>query len=146
MSGYQKDIKIVEKAEAIKGLREVLKPGDTVYTILRHVSSSGMTRYISTIIISENQPRDITYLVAKILDLKRSEAHEGMTVSGCGMDMGFHVVYELSYELFPDGFECIGKDPDHHVWCPSNDHVNGDTDYTPHKHWDGGYALNQRWL
>jgi hypothetical protein len=146
MSGYQKDIKTVEKADALKALRNLLSPGDTVYTILRHVSSSGMTRYISTVIIGTNQPLDITYHVAKILDLKRSETHEGAKVCGCGMDMGFHVVYELSRELFPNGFTCIGKDPENHKWCPSNDHANGDTDYTPHHHYDGGYALNQRWL
>ena len=35
-----------EKAEALARLREWLKPGDTVYTILEHVSSSGMSRAI----------------------------------------------------------------------------------------------------
>lgn len=37
------------KDEARKRLKEVLKPGDTVYTILRHVSRSGMTRHISLV-------------------------------------------------------------------------------------------------
>jgi len=42
--------------------------------------------------------------------------------------------------LFSGGFTCPGKD------CPSNDHSNGDRDYTPHMHTDPGYALRQRWL
>lgn len=37
-------------------------------------------------------------------------------------------------------FECIGHG------CPSNDHCNGDRDYTPHHHNSGGYALKHRWL
>src|SRR5476651_1853736 len=35
-----------ERTEAIKHLRTLIKPGDTVYTVLRHVSRSGMTRGI----------------------------------------------------------------------------------------------------
>jgi hypothetical protein len=82
------------------------------------------------------------------------------------MDMGFHLVYNLSYSLFPDGFGCIGRAEDYRFHCPSNDHSNGDRDYTPHMsenerlgadgslctchatHWhkDGGYALIQKWL
>lgn len=33
-----------EREEAITKLREWIKPGDTVYTILDHVSSSGMSQ------------------------------------------------------------------------------------------------------
>jgi hypothetical protein len=35
-----------ERSEAIAQLRKLLKPGDTVYTILRHCSASGMSRVI----------------------------------------------------------------------------------------------------
>lgn len=38
--------KAQERQEAIERLREILKPGDTVYTIIRHVSRSGMQRSI----------------------------------------------------------------------------------------------------
>ena len=44
---------------------------------------------------------------------------EAIRVGGCGMDMGFHVVYNLSRALYRDGrFVCMGED------CPSNDHSN----------------------
>ena len=40
---------MAERDEAIANLREILKPGDTVYTILRHVSKSGMSRVIDAV-------------------------------------------------------------------------------------------------
>ena len=42
--------KKAEQAEAIARLREWIKPGDTVYTILDHVSSSGMSRAIRVVL------------------------------------------------------------------------------------------------
>jgi hypothetical protein len=39
--------KEIEQAEAKAALLKILKPGDTVNTILRHVSRSGMMRHIS---------------------------------------------------------------------------------------------------
>ena len=37
---------IKERDEARARLREILKPGDTVYTVLRHVSASGMSQVL----------------------------------------------------------------------------------------------------
>ena len=159
--------KIVTKQEAINKLHEVLKPGNTVYTDLKHVSRSGMYRRLAVYVIRDNEPRWLTYWVASALGWRFDKKHETLGVSGCGMDMGFHTVYSLSAALFPDGFGCIGQG------CPANDHSNGDRDYTPHsetvvrkrsvytdtsisferkkrvvRHWhrDGGYALRHRWL
>jgi len=127
------------KEEATKILKEVLGPGDTVHTILRHVSSSGMARDISLVVLKADsqgiRPFYADYHAATILELK--EKNNGVRISGCGMDMGFALVYNLSRALWPDGFECIGQG------CPSNDHVNREE--TSH-HRDGGYALRQRWL
>jgi hypothetical protein len=130
----------MEQQEAIDKLHELLKPGDTVYTVLRHVSRSGMTRAISPIIMTDDGPWEISYLACPALGWRFNERHGGVTVSGCGMDTGFHLVYEISREMYPDGFECIGEG------CPSNDHVNGDRNYKPHHHNSGGYALQQRWM
>jgi len=144
----------LEQAEAITRLKEWLKPGDTVHCILRHVSKSGMFRVID--LLKVNDPQNILGIgwnVAKALDMKYDRDREGIKVSGCGMDMGFSVVYDLSRTLYPNGHGCIGKS------CPSNDHNNGDRDYTidrkttlpsgekgRHYHKDGGYALKHRWL
>ena len=127
-------------------LRSMLKPGDTVTTILRHVSASGMSRRITLAIphtdayTGKNGIRDISRLAAHAAGLDFSEKRWQVVMGGCGMDMGFSAVYNLSSALFRDAFECIGEG------CPSNDHSNGDRDYTPHMHSDAGYALNQRWL
>ena len=124
-----------QQAEALEQLRD-LKPGDTVYTVLRHVSRSGMYRAIDLYTMRDNQPRRISWSAAALCE-GYDDRHEAARASGCGMDMGFHLVYNLSWRLFHDGYECIGKR------CPANDHFNGST-ATHHK--DGGYALTHRWM
>lgn len=136
-----------ERQEAIDKLREWIKPGDTVYTVLDHVSSSGMSRAIRVVLLKADDGKVIdlhpNWAIGKALGLRHWKRHgrdqDALVVGGCGMDMGFHLVYSLSRVLF-DKFECIGKG------CPSNDHVNGDRNYEPHAHSDGGYALSHRWL
>jgi hypothetical protein len=133
---------IVDIEAAKQEMRAWLKPGTTLYTQLDHVSRSGMMRHISVKIVEEGEIRDITWHVANVLNEKRTK--EGsIKVGGCGMDMGFSLIYNLSSALYPKGYECIGEEP---IRCPSNDHFNGDRDYTPHHHGSGGYALKQRWL
>ena len=142
--------KQAEYDEAVTRLREWVKPGDTVYTVLDHVSQSGMSRIIRVVLlgceggkVTERHPN---YAVGTVLGLshgkRRGREVDGLRLSGCGMDMGFHLVYSLSRALYgaEGAFTCIGDG------CPSNDHSNGDRDYTPHAHSDGGYALRQRWL
>jgi hypothetical protein len=124
------------REDAIQDLREILKLGDTVYNILNHVSKSGMSRAISSVIVVDGEIRNIDYLVGLALDM-RHHKKGGLTIGGCGMDMGFAIVYELARVMYSDGFECIGDK------CPANDHANG-SDVTHHK--DGGYGLKQKWL
>lgn len=126
-------------AEALVNLHSWLKPGDTVYTILRHTSRSGMLRRIGVVIMEDGFSRHPDYAVNVVVNGRTLEREdpEGVPMGGAGMDMGFALVYNLSYSLFPDGFDCIGKG------CPSNDHSNRENN-SHHK--DGGYALRQRWL
>lgn len=133
--------KELERETARKELLEILKPRDTVYCILRHVSRSGMQREIS--LFTEGM-RNIDWYAARVLDMRRGK-RDGLVVGGCGMDMGFHLVYNLSRALFPNGYTCTGRDS-HPNMCPSNDHNNGDRNYEPHNHADGGYALRSRWI
>ena len=144
--------------ECKAALLEFIKPGEIIYTKLDHVSRSGMYRVISLYVIQDNQPQWITRLAADLLE-GYDERHQGAKAHGCGMDIGFHLVNTLGYILFPDGFGCIGEK------CPSNDHNNGDRNYTPnvnegitsdkdgnqkeintHWHTSGGYALKHKWL
>ena len=134
---------------AIEKLREMLKPGDTVYTILKHVSRSGMDRRISCCIGSSKDVNNITWLVAQALEepIKNRAGYVqnvGISRSGCGKDMGFNLVYNLSYVLFKNGFVCCGEG------CGSNDHSNEYRKYANFKGkmhtGDGGYALKHKWL
>ena len=162
--------------EAIARLRETLKPGDTVFTVLRSVSRSGMSRNIDLYKLEGGDRIWLSHLAARACDWSFNEKHECVRVGGCGMDMGFHLVYNLARTLFCDAFTCIG---DH---CPSNDHNNAyyrmqdkkcvvcgqalggkskevrpspPRDYPVCStacatgawlHSDAGYALNHRWL
>jgi hypothetical protein len=86
-------------------LLQILAPGATVVTIVRHVSKSGMSRAIDayTYVTDETTGRVsllwLSPLVAKATGLKFSDTHEALWVSGCGMDMGYHVVNCLSRAL-----------------------------------------------
>lgn len=134
-----------ERQEAIALLREWVKPGDTVYTILRHVSRSRMQREIGVVLIQSGATLHPDYLISVALG-DRIGKHDGIIMGGWGMDMGFALIYNLGCALYPEGFGCSGDT------CPSNDHSNGDRDRTPHnadhQHWhgSGGFALRQRWL
>ena len=130
--------------EAIQEFKKVVKAGDTVYTKLNHVSRSGMMRHITVMVIKKNEPHYLDHLATKILGWPRVawDKGEGIKVPGCGMDMGFHLVYSLSSAVWPNGVKCPGRG------CHSNDHVNHPLGgYGKSiKHNDGGYALKQKWL
>ena len=88
-----------QKEEAIATLKGILKEGDTVWTVLRHVSSSGMSRCIDVYIIRDNEPRWLSYYAAKALGWRYSDSKESVVVDGCGMNMGFHLVDSLGWAL-----------------------------------------------
>ena len=98
-----------------------LKEGDTVYTVLRSVSSSGMSRTISLKVAREGRILDLTYFASDVLGwpLVEKNGSRALRVGGCGMDMGFHTVYTLARVLFGDKYE--GQE------------------------FDAGYSLEQAW-
>ena len=84
-------------------LTHYLNESSKVYTILRKVSSSGMTRHYSLVTVDNNfQISDVTYYAAKAIGwtLVESTGHRAIKVNGCGMDMSFHLVSTLSAVLF----------------------------------------------
>lgn len=138
-----------ERDEARESLREELPPGATVYTVLSHLSRSGMMRSIKAVIAAEVSDRhgtrpgisDLSWRVARLGEFKFDRDNGGVKVGGAGMDMGYHLVYSLSRVLYRDGFDCIGDG------CPANDHVNArNGEPVPGHHRDGGYALRHQWL
>lgn len=121
-------LKKLEQGEARRCLLKFIKPGTTVYAILRHVSYSGMSRRVDFVVIKKNKPICITHQVAKALDYQQSKKDGALVVGGCGMDMGFHVVYSLGQFLWPHGTR------------KPHGTRNGEPDR------EGGYAIKHEWL
>ena len=100
--GYYRTMK-AEKKDAIDNIKKNQKKGDTLKTIVIKVAPSGMSRRIKVLDIKDGNPSYWSYYVAKALGYKLKD-DGSILVQGCGMDMGFHVVYSLSQTLFNDGY------------------------------------------
>ena len=101
-----------ETENARAALLALIPSGSTVYTVLRSVSRSGMFRRIDLYTI-DNSPRMLSinngaprlaYLsgyAAVLLGIPRApNGKQGLGTTGCGMDMGFHLVNNLQAALF----------------------------------------------
>ena len=88
----------------------------TLYTSLKSVSSSGMSRDMKVLSALDGQILDLTYYVGKlgIGTIKERNGQRVIRVGGCGMDMGFHVVYSVSAVLY--GYEERGAYTIRHEW------------------------------
>jgi hypothetical protein len=123
----------MEKEETKAKLKELFAEGGyKAYTILRHVSSSGMFRLISAIVIVDNKPISIDYLINGLGVFKQDKNREGLRVPGCGMDMGFQLIYETSAMVFTDPAE--------------NEKITFERDGLAWKRSNGGYVVKQEWL
>lgn len=139
-----KEEKLAIEQKAINDLRSVLKPGDTIYTILVRVSRSGMSRVVRPVIVRGSDLINISRVVARAGIAKLARDESGIVIGGCGMDTGDHLVYCIGRALYPDGVPCTGDDR-----CISNDHFNerpNSVYSTERIHKDGGYAFKQRWI
>lgn len=88
-------------------LTHYINEGDTIYTVLRSVAPSGMSRTMSLKVAQNGRIVDLTYYASVVLDYPLVEVNgsRAVRVGGCGMDMGFHVVYSLARVLFRDKYE-----------------------------------------
>lgn len=127
-----------EQAEALDRLRKFIKPGDIVLCNCKHVSASGMSRVIQLYTLDHSgKGRPLNYIgwnVAKALGMSYDTKREGVKIGGCGMDMGFAIVYELGRALWPtkEAAEAAG-------------YVTGrNSSKAPET--DGGYILTHQWL
>lgn len=92
-----------DQAAARVYLETVLSHGDTIYCNLRSVARSGMSRTIDFYAMVHGEPNRITYSVAVLTD-NTTTKDGALRVPGCGMDMGFAVVYDLAWKLYGDGY------------------------------------------
>jgi hypothetical protein len=93
-----------EQLEAIEYLKKYIKQGDTLYTSVQKVSTNGMYRHIKVIGIEKNSPLFWSWYVANALGYPYKEKTNAIGIGGCGMDMGFHLIYTLSQKLFNNGY------------------------------------------
>lgn len=127
--------KLTERADAIAHLRRLCRPGTRVYTTVRHVARSGMSRRIAVFVVVAGEIRDVSYRVATAIGWQfRGEA---VVVNGCGMDMGFHLAHSLSYAL--------------HGRVDRGDDAAGASargvPFTPRpRHYRAGYSLLHVWI
>jgi len=101
--------KELEAKESIKILKEYLKKDMTIHSIIRSVSNSGMTRNISFKITDKDNILDLSYHMARALKYPFNDKKHAIKVSGCGMDMAFHVVHNLSHVLYGTGYKLKSK-------------------------------------
>lgn len=111
----------------------------TLYTVLRHKSRSGMQRKIDVIaLVPTGDPKDpvnkfwLSYQAAEALGWRFSRDYDAVVVDGCGMDMGFHLVYTLSSIIF--------KDVPREQWPEDLPTRNGEPEDSP------GYVLQHKWI
>jgi hypothetical protein len=137
-----------ERDEYIAKLRETLKPGYTLHTVLRSISRTGMSRVVDVFWLQPDAKTGVIYrhylthwvgLACGFSLQIRSGAIAGIKIGGCDA-VPDPIARALGHALWPNGFECAGDA------CRSNDHSNGDRNRRPHPHTDGGYALRQEWL
>lgn len=121
--------KLTERDHALAKLHEILTPGSQVFTIIRHVARSGMSRVISAYAVdpADGDLVSLDWYIARITNWKQ-RPHGGLAVSGAGMDMAYHVVYTVGQLMWPNGT------PKPHG------RRNGESDSS------GGYALKHRGL
>lgn len=90
------------REEARVALERYLTPGALVYTQVRHVSASGMSRDISLYAVVNGRIQSLTYYAANILGwrLVERDGYRAIRVNGLGMDMGYHLVESLAFALY----------------------------------------------
>ncbi len=83
-------------------LAKILPPGSTVYTVLRTVSRSGLSRTVSTLAIvrDSSNPPALVNISGYVGDALGYPWRDGaLMVGGCGFDAGHHIVHCLSLAL-----------------------------------------------
>lgn len=123
---------------AISHLRKILPPGSTVYTINVHTSRSGMMRHLRCYTIKDGEPVYISGYVARACGWPLATGWHGdaVKVSGCGLDVGFHLTMTLSYALH-------GNDPKGNGALSENQ----GRPFEPRPgHFRAGYSLKHSWL
>lgn len=93
-----------EQQEYRDGLENMLPKGSKVYTLIRSVSSSGMSRRISVFTIIDGELVDLDWKLERAGIAKRRANKDGLYIQGVGMDMCFALTYDIATTLHGDGY------------------------------------------
>jgi|TARA_S200002703_G_scaffold56765_1_gene49501 hypothetical protein len=93
-----------EEERIISHLEEMFPKGSTAFTEVTKVSKSGMSRHIKIMRPYNDEVENLSWYVAKLLGWTYKDNTRSIFVRGCGMDMGFHVIYTLAQALYGDGY------------------------------------------
>ena len=100
-----------EQEEAREWFLKNTHKGETVYTVLRHVSASGMSRKIGLILIKPGKRAEDEIVIfhpnwsaARLLGLSQDPHNDAVKIGGCGMDMGYHLVHSIAQAVYGDGY------------------------------------------
>lgn len=113
----------MSQESAIRELRRLFRAGSTAYTNVTHESRSGMSRSIEVYRVKGSEIRDVSHLVAEALGYTFDTRNGGVKMQGCGMDMGFALVYNMSRTIHAKSRSKLLKNKS-----------------------DTGYLVKQRWL
>ena len=96
----------IERAESIAIILEIIAgdPKPVIYTVARDTRSGGygISLDLSLFYIKEGTPWNLTYYTGKVLGIK-VKSRNGYNIvnsTGGGMDLGFDLVYSLSWYLY----------------------------------------------
>lgn len=108
-----KDFVVQEIERCQEQLKEAIElaPKDSnskpfFYTLVRHVARSGMSRTISVHYVDSRsgELQQLNYVTSVLLGLPMDPLRDGVKITGCGMDMGFSIVYDLASFALKDGY------------------------------------------
>ena len=96
-------------AQLVQALDKAARDRDgkpVFYTILRHVSASGMSRTISLHYVeaATGQILQLNYAASLLLGRSMDPRRDGVVCRGCGMDMGYDLVHSLASHATGDGY------------------------------------------
>lgn len=100
--GYMFQDVMTDRARALDIVGQLGK-GETIYGIVKSVSSSGMSRRIKFYAIKDNRPMFLSWSISQLLGYKLQDDGT-IRVNGVGMDMIFATVYELGAAVHSDGY------------------------------------------
>jgi len=96
--------KDADRERATESLKKLVPPGATVYTVVKHVARSGMMRRIAPIAVVKGKVVNLSHLASRALGWTWTD-DGAVKVQGCGMDMAFHLVYQIAEAIYGDGYK-----------------------------------------